>query len=193
MPEAVRHSQQAALDATDQLAFEDAAGHLRRALAALQLADHPAASVRLDLLLSFWASASITVDGTAAREVFVEAADLARQLGDTGGFARAAIGTHRLGALSGLSREHNVRLLEEASRSLADQSSPVRDRVLASLAPSYTTPGTPGMDDRARRSQSRAVDVARSVDDVVHPRGSASSPSTTPAGQSDRPANASRS
>ena len=50
--EAVRHSQQAALDAAGQLAFEDAAGHLRRALAALQLADHPAASVRLDLLLS---------------------------------------------------------------------------------------------------------------------------------------------
>ena len=43
--EAVRHSEQAAFAAAGQLAFEDAACHLRRALAALQLADHPVAGV----------------------------------------------------------------------------------------------------------------------------------------------------
>ena len=163
--EAVRHSQQAALDAAGQLAFEDAAGHLRRALAALQLADHPAASVRLDLLLSLGVALDHAGDATAAREVLVEAADLARQLGDTGGFARAAIGTHRLGALSGLSRDHNVRLLEEASSSLADQSSPLRARVLASLARELHHTWDPGTDDRAREVAVEAVDVARSLDD----------------------------
>ena len=163
--EAVRHSQQAALDAAGQLAFEDAAGHLRRALAALQLADHPAAGVRLDLLLSLGVALDHAGDATGAREVLVEAADLARQLGDAGGFARAAIGTHRLGALSGLSRDHNVRLLEEASSSLAGQSSPLRARVLASLARELHHTWDPGTDDRAREIALEAVDVARSLDD----------------------------
>ena len=56
--EAVRHSQQAALDAAGQLAFEDAAGHLRRALARCSSPTIPP-GVRLDLLLSL-ASPSIT-------------------------------------------------------------------------------------------------------------------------------------
>ena len=100
--EAVRHSQQAALDAAGQLAFEDAAGHLRRARRAA--ARRPSRRRRrLDLLLSLGVALDHAGDATEAREVLVEAADLARQLGDTGGFARAAIGTHRLGALSGLS------------------------------------------------------------------------------------------
>ena len=163
--EAVRHSQQAALDAAGQLAFEDAAGHLRRALAALQLADHPAAGVRLDLLLSLGVALDHAGDAPAAREVLVEAAELARQLGDTDGFARAAIGTHRLGALSGLSRDHNVRLLEEASRSLADQSSTLRARVLASLARELHHTWDPRSDERAREIASEAVDIARSLDD----------------------------
>ena len=147
--EAVRHSQQAALDAAGQLAFEDA-GHLRRALGALQLADHPAAGVRLDLLLSLGVALDHAGDATGAREVLVEAADLARQLGDTGGFARAAIGTHRLGALSGLSRDHNVRLLEEASGSLADQSSPLRAECWRAWPASCTTRGTPDGRPRPR-------------------------------------------
>ena len=81
--EAVRHSEQAAFDAAGELAFEDAAGHLRRALATLQLADHPDGGVRLDLLLSFGGALDHTGNATEGHEVLVEAADLARQLGDT--------------------------------------------------------------------------------------------------------------
>ena len=163
--EAVRHSQQAALDAAGQLAFEDAAGHLRRALPRCSYRRHPAAGVRLDLLLSLGVALDHAGDATEAREVLAEAADLARQLGDTGGFARAAIGTHRLGALSGLVGDHNVRLLEEASSSLAGQSSPLRARVLASLARELHHTWDPGTDDRAREVAVEAVDVARSLDD----------------------------
>ena len=162
---AVRHSKRAAVDAAGQLAFEDVAGHLRRALAALQLADHPAAGVRLDLLLSLGVALDHAGDAPAAREVLVEAAELARQLGDLDGFARAAIGTHRLGALSGLSRDNTVRLLEEASRNLADQSSPLRARVLASLARELHHTWDPRSDERAREIASAAVDIARPLDD----------------------------
>jgi tetratricopeptide (TPR) repeat protein len=163
--EAVRHSQQAALDAAGQLAFEDAASHLRRALAALQLGAHPTAGVRLDLLLSLAVALDHAGDATEARGVLAEASDLARQLGDTGRYAQAAIGTHRLGALSGLSRDHNVRLLEEASSGLAGQSSPLRARVLASLARELHHTWDPGTDDHARDVAVEAVDVARSLDD----------------------------
>jgi hypothetical protein len=163
--DAVRHSQEAALDATGQLAFEDAAGHLRRALAALQLADHPAAEVRLDLLLSLGVALDHAGDASEAREVLVETADLARQLGDDGGFAQAAIGIHRLGALSGLSRDQNVRLLEEASSYLAPQASPLRARAMASLARELHHSWDPGTDDRARAVATGAVEVARSLDD----------------------------
>ena len=130
-------------------------------------------------------------DATAARDVLVEAADLARQLGDTDGFARAAIGIHQLGALSGLSRDHTVRLLEEAVSNLADQSSPLRARALASLArelhhtwdPRRRTTGPAPSPPRPWRSPASST--------TRPPSPSASSPSTTPVGPSDRPANVS--
>ena len=152
----------AALDAAGQLAFEDAAGHLRRALAALPLADHPAADVRLDLLLSLGVALDHAGDATAAREVLVEAADLARQLGDTG----LRPGRHRhppVGCAERPVRHHNVRLLEEASRSLADQSSPLRASA-GQLGRELHHTWDPGR-RRAREVAVEAVDVARSLDD----------------------------
>ena len=190
--DAVRHSQQAASEAAGQLAFEDAAGHLRRALAALDLADRPDPAVRLDLLLSLGSTLDRAGDANDARQVLGEAADLARQLSNTAGFARAAIGIHRLGALSGLSRDHTLRLLEEAGRGLAGHASPLRARVLASLARELHHTWDPGMDDRAHIVAAEAVDIARSS--TTRPRlRSASSRSTTPAGRSAQRAHDSRS
>jgi tetratricopeptide (TPR) repeat protein len=163
--EAVRRSEHAAAEAVTQLAFEDAAGHLRRALAALPFADRPDPGLRLDLLLSLGGALDDAGDATGARQVFVEAADLARQLGDIDGFARAAIGIHRLGALSGLSRRQNVRLLEEAVSGLAAQVSPLRARALAGLARELHHTWDPGTGDQARAVAAAAVKVARSLDD----------------------------
>ena len=163
--DAVRHSRRAAAEATGQLAFDDAAGHLRRALAALQFADRPDPGVRLDLLLSLGNALDQAGDATAARQTLVEAADLARQVGDTDGFARAAIGIHRVGALSGLSRDHNVRLLEEAVTGLTGQTSPLRAQALASLARELHHTWDPGVEDRAGSVAADAVEAARQLDD----------------------------
>jgi tetratricopeptide (TPR) repeat protein len=163
--EAVRRSEQAAAEAVGQLAFEDAAGHLRRALVALPLADRPDPGLRLDLLLSLGGALDHAGDATSARQTLVEAADLARQLGDDDKFARAAIGIHRLGALSGLSRHQNVRLLEEAARGVAGQASPLRARALAALAGELHHTWDPRTDDRARDIAAEAVQIARPLGD----------------------------
>ena len=105
-------------------------------------------------------------DAPAAREVLVEAAELARQLGDPDGFARAAIGTHRLGALSGLSRDHN------GAATRRGQQQPRRP-VLAVAGPGAGELGpraAPHLGPRDRtsapaRSPSEAVDIARPLDD----------------------------
>ncbi|HSJ91623.1 MAG TPA: AAA family ATPase [Ilumatobacter sp.] len=163
--EAVRRSQQAAAEAINQLAFEDAADHLRRALAALPLADHSDPGLRLALLLSLGGALDHAGDAKAARQVLEEAVDVARRLGDSDGLAQAAVGIHRLGSLSGLSHHQNVRLLEEAVSGLADQASPLRARALAALARELHHTWDPTTDDQARTVAADAVTVARSVDD----------------------------
>ncbi len=163
--DAVRHSQRAAAEAATQLAFKDAVGHLRRALLALALADRPDPGVRLDLLLSLGTALDQSGDAPAARRCLLEAADLARQLDDRDRFARAAIGTHQLGALSGLAREHNVRLLEESVRGLAGRPTALRSRTLASLARELHHTWDPDVDDRAHAVAAEAVVLARQLDD----------------------------
>ena len=162
---AVEHSQHAAAEATRQLAFADAAAHLRRALAALQLADRPDPQTRFEVLLSLGAALDQSGDATAAHDVLVEATDLARQLGDTDGFARAAIGIHRLGALSGLTRDRTIRLLEESVSTPADRAIPLRARTLASLARELHHTWDPAVDERARAVAADAAALARQLDD----------------------------
>ena len=162
---AVEHSQHAAAEATRQLAFADAAAHLRRALAALQLADRPDPQTRFEVLLSLGVALDQSGDATAAHDVLVEATDLARQLGDTDGFARAAIGIHRLGALSGLARDRTIRLLEESVSTLADRATPLRARTLASLARELHHTWDPAVDERARAVAADAAALARQLDD----------------------------
>ena len=162
---AVEHSQHAAAEATRQLAFADAAAHLRQALAALQSADRPDPQTRFEVLLSLGAALDQSGDATAAHAVLVEATDLARQLGDTDGFARAAIGIHRLGALSGLARDRTIRLLEESVSTLADRPTPLRARTLASLARELHHTWDPAVDEQARAVANDAAALARQLDD----------------------------
>jgi tetratricopeptide (TPR) repeat protein len=162
---AVEHSQNAAAEATCQLAFEDAAAHLRRALAVLQLADRPDAQVRFNLLLSLGVALDQSGDAMEAQHALVEASNVARQVGDADGFARAAICIHRLGALSGLPRDRNVRLLEDAVRDQAERVTPLRARTLASLARELHHTWDSGVDDRARAIAAEAAALARRLHD----------------------------
>jgi tetratricopeptide (TPR) repeat protein len=162
---AVEHSQRAAAEATRQLAFEDAAAHLRRALAALQLTDRPDPQVRFDLLLSLGVALDQAGDATAARHAFVEASEIARRRSDVEGSAQAAICIHRLGALSGLARDQTVRLLEDAVRGQAEQATPLRARTLASLARELHHTWDPGVHDRARGVAAEAAALARQLHD----------------------------
>ena len=164
---AVEHSQHAAAEASRQLAFADAAAHLRRALTALQLADRRDPQARLDVLVSLGVALDQSGDATAARDVLVEATDLARQLADTDGFARAAIGIHQLGALSGLARDRTIRLLEESVSILADHPTALRARTLASLARELHHSWDPAVDERARAVAADATAIARQLDDAA--------------------------
>jgi hypothetical protein len=161
--DAVRSSREAAEEAIGQLAFEDAVHHVRRALAALELDERSDPSVRLDLMLSLGTALDLTGDTVGARRVLVKAAELAARVGDAGSAARAAIGIHRLGAMSGLVRDQNVRLLEAAIDGLGDGA--LRARAVASLAREVHHAWEPGTHDRARSLAADAVALARRLDD----------------------------
>jgi hypothetical protein len=123
--EAVTYSIQAAAQAAARLAYEDVCVHLERAVGV--------ASDRLDLLLDLGDARYRAGQGEPAREAFHEAATLARDAGNGPALARAALGTHRLGARSGRHNPQTTALLEEAAaRSDVDGSN--RALVLAALA-----------------------------------------------------------
>ena len=119
------------------------------------------------MLVSLGVAVDQSGDVTAARDVLIQATDLARQLADTDGFARAAIGIHQLGALSGLARDRTIRLLEESVSILADHPTALRARTLASLARELHHSWDPTVDERARAVAAEAADLARQLDDAA--------------------------
>ena len=188
---AVEHSQHAAAEATRQLAFADAAAHLRRALAALQLADRPDPQTRFEVLLSLGVALDQSGDATAAHDVLVEATDLARQLGDT---RRLRPRRHRHPPVGGAQRP----------RPRPHHSSPRGVRQHAGGSPD-TTPGPDTGQPRPRTASQPGTPPSTNgpapspptrrrspASSTTRPRSpSASSPSTTPPGPSARPPNAS--
>lgn len=122
----------AAAQALGQLAYEDAAGHAERALAALDGAPL-ATTTRIELLLALGEARLRAGELGASRDAFARAAALAASAGSAEQHARAALGHSGLGVTLLAVREDTVALLER-SLELLDPDAPLRPRVLARLA-----------------------------------------------------------
>ncbi len=128
--EAQRYAIAAAHEAAAALAYEEAAEHYRRALAALDGRDERA---HCQLLLDL-AGAERAAGDHAARGTYARAASIARAAGLTEQLAQAALGfPHPIPVAAGLDREA-VALLEEAIDALGQGDSPLAVKLRARLA-----------------------------------------------------------
>ena len=133
---AVGFARRAGIRAMDDLAFEAAATHFERALGSLELIDGSAASDRCDLLLE-WATALHLSSDERHRTVVFDAAAAARAIHDPDRLAAAAlviVKTSSGSTRSGMVDDELVALLEEALDAVPPEPSPLRARLLASLA-----------------------------------------------------------
>jgi AAA ATPase-like protein len=115
------------------LGYEEAAGHYRRALEAAR-ASAATPRVRLDLLFSLTEARAAAGEDGGARDAAVEAARLARDLGDVGAFARAAALAGGARSETGQPDHEVVELLEDAARRIEPADHTVRALVLAPLS-----------------------------------------------------------
>jgi hypothetical protein len=136
---AVTYAARAAARAAEQLAFEDAAAHYRRALQTLDLTGDADEAQRADLLLALGEAETGAGETAAARATFLRAADIARRRRLPERLARAALGVGTgfqgfWGYGAGLVDELLVALLEEARAALGTDDGALRALVLGRLA-----------------------------------------------------------
>ena len=130
---AVHYGMRAAEAAVGALAYEEAAGHYRRALEALDCTGERDEALRCDVLLAL-GRVQWRAGDAAARETYFEAADGARRRGAAEQLARAALG---LGERYWEAKAVDVQyreLLAEALDGLPDEDSVLRARLMARLA-----------------------------------------------------------
>lgn len=118
--------------ASAALGYEDAAGHYERALEAQATTGRPLAE-RLPLLLRFGEAQTGAADVDGFRATFLEAARIARELGDPTSLAQAALGFASLRDYTAADAPA-IGLLEEALDALGDDDSTLRASVLGRLA-----------------------------------------------------------
>jgi len=148
--------------ALNQLAYEDAAAQLERALRALEGLGRANDARRCELLLSLGDARLRAGDRSGGRAAFAKAASAARALGRPDLVARAALGFGGLGVTILEVDEATVALLEEALAALGDEEGPVRARVLARLAVElYYGPSR----ERSEALGAEAVELARRLGD----------------------------
>jgi class 3 adenylate cyclase/tetratricopeptide (TPR) repeat protein/type II secretory pathway predicted ATPase ExeA len=159
---AVHYCQLAGDRAQRELAFEEAAAHYERALLALELDEHPDPATTSRLLLALGGVLGAILD-PRARELLLRATDSARSIGDTMGFAEAAIALGRLrDGEFGRADQDRIALLEEALAGLDETEIGPRARLLAELAFAiFFTSSTARRLGLARE----ALDLARRCDD----------------------------
>ena len=148
--------------ALDQLAYEDAAVQLERALRALEMLERVDGARRCELLLTLGDARMRAGERADGRAAFAEAARAARTLGRADLLARAALGFGGLGVTILKVDQATVALLEEALTALGDEPGPLRARVLGRLAVElYYGPSR----ERSEALGSEAVELARSLGD----------------------------
>jgi RecA/RadA recombinase len=114
-------------------AYEDAAAHYERALAALELVHRDDAAARCDLLLALGA-ARWQASERDPRATYAEAVELARRLDSSDRLARAVLGAGGRFYAPGATDEAYIDLLEETLAALEPGDSVLRVEVLARLA-----------------------------------------------------------
>ncbi len=133
---AVDYARRAGERAMADLAFEAAAAHFEGALGSLELVDDASAATRCDLMIERARALNLAGDGQR-RAAMLDAAQAARSVDDKEQLARAVLVflSESTGATrNGVVDEEIVTLLEEALARLGAEASPVRARVLSSLA-----------------------------------------------------------
>ncbi|MBI4515381.1 MAG: protein kinase [Deltaproteobacteria bacterium] len=151
--------------AAELMAYEEAARQYELALQALELREHSEAgkcAMLLTLSETLWRAGEYD----RAKETALQAADLARKLGDAQSLARAVLdygGT--LPAFAAVIRDETlVALLEEALAALPQGDNPLRARVLSRLAEEIT------FSDPYERREAlcrEAIEMARRLSDPV--------------------------
>ena len=130
---AADYSRQAARMAERQLAYEEAAQHLRNAIDALALKPGGDEPLKAELLCDLGEAQARTGDLTEARKTCLSAIELARRVNHPDLFARATVTAGRGVSNSGETDHELVRLLNEALDRLGDADSPLRGQALARL------------------------------------------------------------
>ncbi len=168
---AIRYCIAAGERALRLLAFEEAVGHLSRALEVAEKFGDADPSARCDALIGLAEAQNRAGDAAEASANFGRAAALARSIGDPERLATTAL---RAGPLSYLgivgSHEEQMELLEEARAALPEEDSHLRARITAQLGlvtvAAAGVPG-PGARERALQLNSEAVAMARRLGDRV--------------------------
>jgi tetratricopeptide (TPR) repeat protein len=160
---AVGYASRAGELAVGELAYESAAAHFERALGSLELVDHAEPAVRCDLLTALAQAYQASGDERRIATVF-EAVKVARSNGDVERLARAALVlvVRPASTRGGNVDDELVALLDEALTGIGDEPSPLRARVLASLAVELFW--GPEVDKRMRYAD-EALELARAIGD----------------------------
>ncbi len=168
---AIEYAVRAASAASAQLAHEDAANHLSRALSLLGDAGSPEPERRMALELALGRARMLSGRLGEARESFEAAAVLARELADAGALARAALGS-ALVAVAGAVDEPLLALLEEALEATGPEDSVTRVELLSAIASrliwrdpggAALEAGTEGLEIARRLADDHAIGVALSI------------------------------
>jgi eukaryotic-like serine/threonine-protein kinase len=128
---AIEYSRQASRMAGRQLAYEEAASHLRNAIEALHLKRNGGERLHAELLCELGEAQVRSGDLAEGRRTCLTAADLARQADLPDLFARAIVTAGRGVSNSGQTDDGLVHLLNEALERLGDADSPLRAQALA--------------------------------------------------------------
>ncbi|MBV9460630.1 MAG: AAA family ATPase, partial [Bradyrhizobium sp.] len=118
---AIKYSRQAAREAEKQLAYEEAASHLRNAIEAISLVCDDRDLLKAELLCELGEAQAKSGEHAGARKTCLEAADIARHLDNNPLFARAVVTAGRRMSNSGVTDHELVALLNEGLERLSDQ------------------------------------------------------------------------
>ncbi len=132
---AVRYLMLAGEQARTGLAFEQAAAHFERALRVLDDTPHGDGSRRCDLEIALGEALHRSGDARH-RDVLIAAADRARTMGDAERLGRAGLALNKMGSPSSAGAEDRVivDILDDALAGLPEEDSPLRARLMATLA-----------------------------------------------------------
>ena len=162
LAEAVTWVMQAGAGALDALAPADAARWYRRGLD--ELGDHLDPPQRMELLIGLGTALEAS-DVAGARASLLEAAQIARELGDSDALVRAAVANDRGDtAAAGVIDTEQIVVLEDALSALGDVERPERAILLARLAIDLVYEADPG---RRLAAAAEAEALARRIGDPL--------------------------